>query len=451
MKNNTNIKILVITYDFHPNSTVASFRSLSWSKYFKEFGIEPIILTHSKNFKKEDSNFSIDSIYEDDCCRVVYTHLENNFIDKHENSQNAFYVFLRKLYSFLSILFQFNIRFNQYSPFLRKGTEILEATNIDLILVTGGPFPLFKVAHILSTKYRIPWICDFRDTWSLSKSRNRNILFKIINKYQESKAINSASDIITVSDYLKGLFEKEWKKEVHTIRNGFNDWNFTDKVFRVQSNSQPGTIRIVYSGTIYPHHPIKEIISTVIDLIKEGFDVNLDFIGIGIQHEQKIKTMLSYFKFENKIKFIDRMPNEELLLKIRSYDFALLFNEFNISGTKIYEYLALKMPILFCFLDVKFLDNKDFIFKDKITSNRSNWPQVQMIESSQSGILINDEFDFQKVVKDFLLESNNVNKKFTFKGVEKYSRHEQVKLLSMIIKKRVALQKKEIKSEKSIF
>jgi hypothetical protein len=52
---------LVITYDFHPNSTVASFRSLSWLKYFKEFGVEPIILTHSKNFNKQDSNFSKDS------------------------------------------------------------------------------------------------------------------------------------------------------------------------------------------------------------------------------------------------------------------------------------------------------------------------------------------------------------------------------------------------------
>jgi glycosyltransferase involved in cell wall biosynthesis len=442
MGNTININVLIITYDFHPNSTVASFRSLSWLKYFKEFGIEPIILTHSKNFKKQESNFSKESIYEDNCGKVVYIHLENSFIDKHENSKNLFIVILRKLFSFFSILFQFSIRFNQYNSFLKKGSEILDSTNIDLILVTGGPFPLFKVANYLSSKYKIPWISDFRDTWSLSKSRNRNMLFKIINKYQESKAINSASDITTVSDYLKQIFEKEWKKEVHTIRNGFNDWNFTNKVFQVQSNSQVGTIKIVYSGTIYPHHPIKEIISTVIDLIEHGYDVNLDFIGIGAQHEQKIKTMHSYFKSEGKIKFIDRMPNEELLLKIRSYDFALLFNEFNISGTKIYEYLALKIPILFCFLDVKFLEDKDFIFKDKITSNRSNWPQVQMIESSQSGILINDEFDFQKVVKDYLIECNNLTKKFTFKGVEKYSRYEQVKILSLIIKNRVALQNK---------
>ena len=109
---------------------------------------------------------------------------------------------MRKLFSFFSILFQFNIRFNQYNAFLKKGSEILDSTNIDLILVTGGPFPLFKVANNLSSRYKIPWIIDFRDTWSLSKSRNRNILFKIINKYQESKAINSASDIITVSDGL---------------------------------------------------------------------------------------------------------------------------------------------------------------------------------------------------------------------------------------------------------
>ena len=75
------VNVLVITYDFHPNSTVASFRSLSWLKYFKEFGVEPIILTHSKNFNKQDSNFSKDSIYEDNCGKVVYTHLKNSFID----------------------------------------------------------------------------------------------------------------------------------------------------------------------------------------------------------------------------------------------------------------------------------------------------------------------------------------------------------------------------------
>lgn len=448
MKNNTNIKILVITYDFHPNSTVASFRSLSWLKYFKEFGIEPIILTHSKNFKKEDPNYLKDSIHQDKCGQVFYTHLQNSFIDKHENSNKLFFVFLRKLYSFFSILFQFNIRFNQYNAYLKKGSEILDSIDIDLILVTGGPFPLFKVANNLSSSYKIPWICDFRDTWSLSKSRNRNILFKIINKYQESKAINSASDIITVSDYLKQIFEKEWKKEVHTIRNGYNDWNFTDKVFQVQSNSQPGTIKIVYSGTIYPHHPIKEIISQIVHLNQQGYNVNLDFIGIGIQQELRIKSMLTNFKLEGKIKFIDRMPNEELILIIRTYDFALLFNEYNISGTKIYEYLALKIPILFCFLNVKYLEDKDFIFKDKINSNISNWPQVQMIQSCNSGMLINDEGDFQKAIIDFINESENLKKKFTFEGVEKYSRYEQVKLLAQIVKNRIALIKEPIINEK---
>jgi hypothetical protein len=444
MKNNADIKILVITYDFHPNSTVASFRSLSWLKYFKEFGIEPIILTHSKNFKKEDPNYLKDSMHIDKCGQVFYTHLENSFIDKHENSNNPFFVLIRKLYSFFSILFQFNVRLNQYKSFLNKGNEILKSTNVDLILVTGGPFPLFKVASILSSKNSIPWICDFRDTWSLSKSRNKNFLFKINNKYQESKTIKSATDIITVSDYLKGIFEKKWNRKVYTIRNGFNDWNFTEKVFQIQKQSQSGRINLVYSGTIYPHHPIKEIISQIVHLNEQGYNVNIDFIGIGIQQELRIKSMLTNFKLDGKIKFIDRMPNEELLLKIRTYDFALLFNEFNISGTKIYEYLALKIPILFCFLNVKYLEDKDFIFKDKITSNKSNWPQVQMIESCNSGILINDEDDFQKVIKDFFNESENLKMKFTFEGVEKYSRYEQVKELSQIIKNRIALVK-EIK------
>jgi len=105
MGNTININVLIITYDFHPNSTVASFRSLSWLKYFKEFGIEPIILTHSKNFKKQESNFSKESIYEDNCGKVVYIHLENSFIDKHENSKNLFIVILRKLFSFFQFSF----------------------------------------------------------------------------------------------------------------------------------------------------------------------------------------------------------------------------------------------------------------------------------------------------------------------------------------------------------
>ena len=111
MKNYTNIKILVITYDFHPISTVASFRSLSWLKYFKEFGIEPIVLTHSKNFKKVDPNYLKDSMHVDKCGQVFYTHLENSFIDRHENSNNPFFVLIRKLYSFFSILFLFVLLF----------------------------------------------------------------------------------------------------------------------------------------------------------------------------------------------------------------------------------------------------------------------------------------------------------------------------------------------------
>ena len=63
------------------------------------------------------------------------------------------------------------------------------------------------------------------------------------------------------------------------------------------------------------------------------------------------------------MKFIKRLPNEILMNNLLKSNLLLLFNDYNLMGTKIYNYLVTKRKILLCFKNDEFANNlkKNFI------------------------------------------------------------------------------------------
>ena len=104
-------------------------------------------------------------------------------------------------------------------------------------------------------------------------------------------------------------------------------------------------------------------------------------------------------------------------------------------GTKIYDYLAAKRLIIFCFQnDESALDLKRKFFNYNDLNEYSRIPQIDLIKKTNSGIIVQDSLHLKKVLID--LHKIFIKKKSiacNSKEIQKYSRSEQARLLSEIL------------------
>ena len=133
------------------------------------------------------------------------------------------------------------------------------------------------------------------------------------------------------------------------------------------------------------------------------------------------------------------MPNNLLLIELSKQNIMLLFNQYSYMGTKIFDYIALKRTILFCYSnDDDALKLKDKYYDIKEISDSSGNLQEELIRQTDSGYIIQDSNHLQKTLSELYQEfiQNGFIKCNTING-DKYSRKHQVKELAEIIKTKI--------------
>lgn len=427
-------KILILANDFYPSSKVAGFRPYGWFKYFNENGYYPIIVTTALNLEDCTSE-NEDEGGEGEILYAKYHEPLNRKLERKYNS--LFFSLCRKFITIYveSTLFYFN---NKYRSTIYYSAKDYLKTHKDvhLIIATGGPFILFKFAYLLSKEFSVPWVGDYRDTWTQSRQRNKFWYKKKINKHFELKYSNDAIFITTVSEYLKSLISKNVKRPIHVVPNGFNDWNFheLDSI-----EEKRNILEIALAGTIYPHHPIESFIKGLYELlVHENVTVKLDFYGINIKRELNNLITDKYPELLNNISFHKRMPNQELVGKLKKHHLLLVFNEHKIAGTKIFEYLAIRRNILLCFIhdeDAIELYRQKYIVLGVDNNDHSISIQKEIIDKTNSGFSIKNRKDLILKLKDLneTLKSNNGKMGFTNGDISMFSRREQTKWYAKLI------------------
>jgi hypothetical protein len=128
------------------------------------------------------------------------------------------------------------------------------------------------------------------------------------------------------------------------------------------------------------------------------------------------------------------LPNQELAKEMSTNNVLLLFNYYEFTGTKIYDYLAVKRKILLCFgNDPEALQlKKQFYFK---TIETTIQPQVDILKTTNSGIVVKNAAHLQEVLGELWDEFSTTGQVACDSvGVEKYSRKVQVEKLAELIR-----------------
>jgi hypothetical protein len=436
-------KLLILAFDFPPYVSVGGLRPYCWYKYLKEFGVEPVVIT--RNWTNGHGS-SLDYIWPSPSNETVIEKTGYGTIIKTPYkpswSNRIFLKYGEHKYRFFR---RFLTACGEAMQFIRiSGTkknlyiaaeEYLKNNQVDAILATGDPFVLFFQASKLSKKFNIPWIADYRDPWSHDKVFQQNKFYYLWNKKLELKIVSTSKSIITVSDFFSGKLSNYFSsKIIHVLPNGY-DPEVIDKISKVPQSAKRLTFSFV--GSIYKWYPWRSFLRIFSEMIeKEGLLLQLNLYGINMNEEVADFVDSLPSKTRESICIYPRLSNNELLNKLVQENVMLLFNNYSMIGTKIFDYIGARRKIVLCYHnDSESLKLKEEFYSIEENENFSKKLQEDLIYETNSGLIVENEEHLRDVIKNLVQEFSEKGRiDCDSVGVENYSRKIQTKKLAEIIK-----------------
>ena len=437
------IKLLILAYDFPPYVSVGGLRPYSWYKYLHLFGIEPVVITRQwqnkfgSNLDYLSAGYSETTDIETSAHGKVYKtafkpNLGNKIFLKYGDGRfRTIRKIISSYFEFLQYVFVIGNKKNIYI----QADEYLKNNKVDCIIATGDPFVLFKYASELSRKYSIPWIGDYRDAWIQDKTTKSRLLKKW-SAFFEKRFLKNVSKITTVSTFIQKQIQRNIVgKDFEIIYNGFDP-----DIIRVAENVSQSdkVLSIALAGTIYDSHPIESFLRVCNEVAAENENAALELNFYGINKEPEIKHLLAekFRHLENRTFFHPRMPNLDLAKEISKQNVCLLFNDYSVLSTKIFDYLAVRRKIILCYENDPEAEQlrKDFFWIEELETENKQL-QADMIRATNSGIVVKDAAHLKTVLLDLMEEVRQ--KGFVAcasKDIEQYSRVNQVEKLAAIVK-----------------
>ena len=419
-------KVFIISYFFEPCKFVGSERVEYWAKNLHIYGFYPIILTRQWNHGQIDlTDKVINNKYE----HIIYDNYEvyklpykRTLRDKLINYK--YLNFFRKTLTFLESFFaNFFLKVLPFSNFYHQADLILKNNpKIKFVINSLSPHHALFITYKLKKKYpEKVFIADYRDEWTTRKTNfPTNFLEKILynlNIISEKRWASNADFFITVSEKWKQSLSIHLNKKGYVVKNGHD----IDKNIHLNKASKGKKLKIIYVGTLYSYQKIEIFINAAKRLsIKYHQSIKVDFYGLEIRPDQKIRLQQVTEGFENIFRIHKRINKLELSENLNKSDIGLLTAYENLDGclpVKIFDYYSHGLNILMCPSDLDEMES--FLVK------------------TNSGIAVNTEEECYNELLNFLINKQNNKLKYPKKSkyFSEYSRKNQTSILSEILLK----------------
>lgn len=350
-------KVLLITYYWPPSGGSGVQRWLNFTKYLKDFDVEPVVYTVSNpNYAIEDASLKSPggiTVLR----RPIWEPYNLASMFSGENAKQTSSGFLEKPKSFKSRAINY-IRANYFIPDARKYwikpsvkylKKYLQQHNIDTIITSGPPHSLHLIGLKLKAELNIKWIADFRDPWTqIDYFHKLPFNEKALRKHHnlEQKVARNADSILVVSATMQkfyGLFNSN----VKVVSNGFDaeinsakdivlDKKFTlTHVGLLNADRNPSILWQALSELIAENSAFKKYVSVKL---------------IGKVSDEVVQSIAS-FNLNSYVDFVAYVPHNEVADLQRKAQ-VLLIPVNNVPSAKgivtgkIFEYLVAQRPIL---------------------------------------------------------------------------------------------------------
>ena len=226
-------KVLIITYYWPPAGGPGVQRWLKFSKYLRDYDIEPVIYTI------DNPTYPIlDSSSENEIPNGIEV-LKQPIFEPNSiltffgvNNKNESAGFLNPNPTLFGKIIQY-IRANYFIPDARKFwvkpsikflSNYLKNHQIDAIISTGPPHSVHLIGLELKKQIGIKWISDFRDPWTeIDYFKQLPLTKKATKKHHqlEQEVLKNSDITIVVGETMKQKYLKHTRR-IEVITNGFD-------------------------------------------------------------------------------------------------------------------------------------------------------------------------------------------------------------------------------------
>lgn len=349
------MKVLFISYYYPPLGGVASIRSLKLTKYIVRQDVQPVILT----------------VYH----RLMNYPVDTTLLDEVSRSTPIYHAFAPDLSWVYKILYKMNypaaVRYIN-NVLLCPGAEVLwlpfakaclhmifrQHPDIESVHISSGPPATLLLGPYIQEKYKVPYVCEFRDEWTNNPERINSTFptsSQIREQEMEADLLMGASGVVYLTQIMKDNFQSRYDfllaKPSAVIPNGYDDEDFSSYRPNIRSDAK---LRIVYSGSFYDRRQPIPLWMAVRFLIDTGLlnpsDIEFHIIGkndsafvLGPYHrDEQIRGMITFRTFMSHRATIQEMAaSDALLLYIPSGK-----NTDSVLTGKIFDYLRCRKPVL---------------------------------------------------------------------------------------------------------
>lgn len=231
-----------------------------------------------------------------------------------------------------------------------KHLKRIMSTGFDVVMSSSPAPSSHIIASRIKSQYNLPWVADFRDTWTQNPVYPYPAFRKKFEERLERRTMSGADLILTVSeDYAKSL-EALHGKQVQVISNGY-----TVEAPQASPENLTRDFSITYTGNIYPGKQDPSRFFKALRLaLNSGeidpTDLRVRFYGkkLAWLAEQSrvagVEEVVHYYGTISREETYQRQQESQLLLFFGWED---MFNR-GLSHLKFYEYLGARRPILAC-------------------------------------------------------------------------------------------------------
>ncbi len=233
-----------------------------------------------------------------------------------------------------------------------KAKEIIQKENIEIVITAGPPHSTHLVGHKLQANLGIKWIADLHDYWTdisyLDKFYRTKLANWVDRKY-ERQTLENADLVLTHCQFSKQLFSRKTNKpiseKIHVHTMGYEERLFPNLKSALQTE-----FVITFAG-IMPEFYEPACFFESMKMVLQKFPalpLKLRFVGLlsPVVREQIKKYSLGNYLEETG--YVEHQRSIQYL-----YESTLLFlinprfknEKMHVPG-KIYEYLAVRKPIL---------------------------------------------------------------------------------------------------------
>lgn len=356
-------KVLIITYYWPPSGGSGVQRWLKFAKYLPEFNWQPVVACPDQaDYTVLDESLG-DEIKHVEALKIPIWEPYSLYRKITGAKQGESYNVNTKKKKGLLKRFTHWVRANFFipdpkiywvNPAVRALKAYLVANQVDAIITTGPPHSVHLIGQALKKEFpNKPWIADIRDPWSnfdvhLQFGPSKSSIAK--NKKYERKALEKADIVLATSPSMHENLEPFNLSKFSCITNGYDQEDFDQFYSDPIKNDR---ITILHTGVLTAVRNPSALWNAIAQKAKKdrNFKQKLQIKLIGNVAPEVINDLKKYKSLEGSWSITPWLAHDKLFAEYQQADLLLLCpnqtdNAKSQINGKLFEYLALKKPIL---------------------------------------------------------------------------------------------------------